>query len=396
MRQPFNDSCDIFKGPGTFVPGLFVGNFPCRFVRETGIVPDDIGYPHTIAYLTIDAYDPIGCWTAPFFGVDATLADQIEIASLPGERYWVVFSDTINWHGQASYYRAYLASLPLPANGPQGGVVIGGNALPTIIREILPTGGVLLGGAAAATFVRNIDTNGGVLIGGTALPAFERTYTPTGGVLIGGTALPAFERTYTPTGGVLIGGTAVPTFVPGITYYWKDTFTDTNNTLFTAHTGEVTPGGYTFDLNTWKIVSNTGENVSTTGRFRFDPGQTVWNYSCKFVVNEASGQIFFFFRNTDDFNRWRVQVNFSAGSATGFTLGCSGGTSFTGTGTVTLNTGTQYTVSISVNGASVSATINGVTVSTSNISHASSTLMKIQYFGSTAAVCFLDDLFVTN
>jgi len=396
MRQPFNTTCDFYKGPGTFVPGQFVGTFNARFVEERGIIPDDIGYPHTTAYLTIDDYDPKGCWTQPFFGVDATIADQVDVASRPGERFWVVFSDTITWKGQAPYYRAYLASLPLPQPGPRGGVVLGGSADTVMARVIDGQGGVVLGGTASVIFVRTVDAQGGVVLSGTAVPAFLRQYASAGGVVLGGTAVPAFLRQYASAGGVVLGGTAVPTFTPGITYYWKDTFTDTNGTLLTAHTGEVTPGGYTNNLNTWQIQSNTLENVSTTGRFQFNPSQTVWNQSCKFVVNEASGQIFFFFRNTDDFNRWRVQVNFSGGTASGFTLGCSGGTSFTGTGTVTLNTGTQHSLSISVNGASVSATINGVTVSTSNSSHASSTLMKIQYFGSTTNVCFIDDLFVTN
>ena len=164
MRSPFNDSCDIFKGPGTPTPGLFVGTFACRFILERAIVPDDPGYPSTVAYLTIEDYNPFGVWTSPFFGVDAGIGDRVFVASRPADTFVVIFTDTINWQTQDQYYRAYLAYDPLPPAGPEGGIIVNDSASRIVPQQSVMDGGVLVDDGASITPGGGLVMDGGVLV----------------------------------------------------------------------------------------------------------------------------------------------------------------------------------------------------------------------------------------
>lgn len=417
-RLPFNNTCDIFKGPGTATPGQYVGTFPCRFVVEDGIHALGPGCPTVPAYLTILGYQPQGAWTSPFFGMDATLCDRIAIPSGQAPRFWVLYTDAIIWLAQPAYYRAYLVYLPAPTPGPAGGIVWGGSASVSGVHDFVGEGGIVWGGSAGISTIRLITGSGGILWGGSANKYFSslfvgsggilwggdadssvthmRSITGSGGILWGGDASHSFTSAVVGSGGILWGGSATITFTPGITVYWYDTFTDTNGVNVPPHTGETTPGGYTSDFNQGQIQSNALVNAVTSYGIRFDPAATAWTYTANFKFDANSTGLFFMFRRNAGMQEWWVSIFPSAGSATGFNLVCNGGTPFTGVGTLAMTAGTTYTVTIVVTSTTVSATIGAVNVTTTNSSWNTATRMGFQMFAGATLANTVFDVRVTS
>ncbi len=360
MREAFNTTCDLYAGPGAPSPGLFIGTFPCRFVREDAILPSNPGVPVIQAYLTLEAYNPRGCFTYPSFGVDADIADRVIVATHPGQEYWVVYSDRINWYSQSPYFRAYLATLPPPSVAQLGGVLLGGSATISMSRVIGVDGGVLLGGSATISMSRVIGVDGGVLL----------------------------------------GGSATWSFTPGSTYYVVDTFTDSNGVVITSHTPDVGGPWYALD-GTMEIQSDSLQGTvfsSNNTAARIDSGHTDYHISVEFTI-PLTGSILvdlpiLMFRTVDRNNSWFCyQYNGS------FYLECrvAGVTTYQQLAFAGIVAGTTYTMFVYVTpGGNINAVCNGVNLNVSNATWASEThvgLWILSFAGTNDGTNF-DNLYV--
>lgn len=339
---------------------MYVGTFQCRYVVEDGIFAIGPGCPNIPAYLTLQGYQPQGAWTYPFFGVDSALCDRISIPSGGVPNYFCLYTDVIIWGGQTPYFRAYLVNLPTPPIAPVGGILFGGQATVVTVPPLVGYGGILFGGSAVVVTVPPFVTYGGLLLGGDTSNSVTRMR-----IVIG-------------EGGLLFGGQAVVVFTPGATIYWEDTFTDTNGTNVTAHTGETTPGGYSMVFGTAWIQGNFLANNSNSYALTFDPGETTWNAEVQLQWDTVTTDVNYLFRFQDAFNRWRVNIAVSGGSAAGFTLKNDQGGGFSGFGTLSMSAGTIYTLLMVVTPTSVSATISGVNVSTTDSALGTRTVMGFQ------------------
>jgi len=376
-RKPFNTTCDIFKGPGTALPGSFVGTFQCRYVVEDGIFAIGPGCPVIPAYLTIQGYQPQGAWTYPYFGVDAALCDRIAIPSGYTPQYYCLYTDIIIWGPQVPYFRAYLVRLPVSPTGPVGGLVFNGSAVVTTVPPFTAAGGLVFNGSAIVTTVPPFTAAGGILLGGDASSSMSR------------------KRFIVGDGGLLFNGSAIWSFTPGVTIYWEDTFTDTNGTAITSHVGETTPGGYTMVFGTAWIQSNFLANDSNSYSLTYDPAHTSYTATVLLQWDVLTTDMNVVFRSQDPFNRWRVNISMTAGSATGFTLRNDQGGGFSGFGTLSMFQGNTYTLILVVTPTTVSATISGVNVSTTDSALGSQTKMGFQCGSSATISNFFHSVLVT-
>lgn len=117
-RQEFNTTCDIFAGPGQAVPMAFKAACECRFVPQTGIAMVGPQSPVRVAWITMKAFQPTGGWQFPPLGFRPSLADRISIPSGGAMQWWVIYVEEVFWRSQPAYYRANVAHLPAPADGP--------------------------------------------------------------------------------------------------------------------------------------------------------------------------------------------------------------------------------------------------------------------------------------
>jgi len=377
-RAPFDTTCDLYTGPGTASPGTFIGTFPCRLVVEDGIEPVGTGNRDIPYYLTIDAYQPRGAWTAPFFGMDAALSDQVAVPSGTMPQWWVLYTDHIIWRGQAEYFRSYLVDLPIPSIVSSGGVLVGGTAIPTRIASVIPSGGVLVGGTAIPTRIASVIPSGGVLVGGTAIPSFIRTMLTSGGVLLGGETPIYRVRQIVSEGGCRIGGNAVPTFTPGITDRISDNFNVSNQTNAgrTPNVANVPGNTYVNVSGTCSVVSNTLQVTSYAGGAGWtwiSNGQPATGITVKLRLASSAGSvrqtILTLLRGVDTSNLWffEIDINAGANNNTLYLVEVAAGVSITrAQQTVTINADTDYTLTITDNGSSMAGTINGVTTSYSS------------------------------
>lgn len=372
-RLVFNSYCDIFKGPGTATPGLFVGTFACRYVTEDGIHAIGPGCPQIPAYLTIQGYQPQGAWTSPWFGMDSGLCDRIAIPSGQSPRFWTLYTDVIIWKAQAAYYRAYLVYLPAPNPGPGGGIVWNGSAIVVAVHPIAGSGGIVWNGSATVSALHPEIGVGGILWNGDPSGTLTR------------------KRYIYGYQGILWDGSASWTFTPGTTYYWRDTFTGSNGTALTSHTGEYTPGGYTNINGSYYLQSNqlaVDTNPSGYTQASFDAGHTAYTWTCDFTIastfyDGGDRYVVWYFRYANASNCCYVLIHVAAGSnsASGFSVAkvVSGVTTPLGTGTTTVNTATQYTMTLVLTTTNISVTINGVNVNVSESANASSTPTVLQF-----------------
>lgn len=204
-RGKFNTTCDIFRGPGSGAPGVHVGTFPCRLVREDAITTVGSGAPAIPFYLTIDAYTPTGSWKVVGFGLDPSLADQIAIPAGSHVRFWVLYTDHIEWHSP-DYFRAYLVQLPLPPAFGTGGVMLGGAATYDFVVNITSAGGLVANSSAYRTVARKYRGSGGVTVNSRGLFHVLSKIQGTGGLVVNSSGVFAHVFKLSGAGGVLTDG----------------------------------------------------------------------------------------------------------------------------------------------------------------------------------------------
>lgn len=212
MRGKFNTTVDVYKGPGSGSPGMFVGTFPCKLVREDAIATDGLGAPIISWYLTIDAYLPIGSWSFPSFGLDTSLADRLAVPSGVSPQFWVLYTDVVRWHALTPYYRSYLVMLPVPPPAGSGGAVCDGSAVWFFVFHPAISGGVEVGGSAHRMVAKHFVGQGGVELDGSPAWATRHVFVGRGGTECdGGGVYNTVHKFTSPSGGVECDGQAVIT-----------------------------------------------------------------------------------------------------------------------------------------------------------------------------------------
>lgn len=192
---------------------------------------------------------------------------------------------------------------------------------------------------------------------------------------------------------------------------WNDTFTEGSPpVLLTSHAAETGSGGYT-NLDGAMACNSSGHAVNSSADddfgFIFDAGIASGTFSFKFLIppasQDASGRAMYgYFRYADSANYWRVAVGISAmaDSTTAFQVqkSVSGMLSVPATGTVTLNTNTEYTCTIETTDTTVDVTINGVTAHADDGVFYSYTKRGVAFHStfSDTAKPYCDDVSVTN
>lgn len=111
-RLPFDQTVTFVRGPAQPDAGTTFGPFPCRLVLQENIEAVGIGGHAVPAWLTCEAYAPIGVWQDGVFSVQPGLADRVCVPSSAPASYFVFYCDRITWRNQVPYYRAYLFNLP--------------------------------------------------------------------------------------------------------------------------------------------------------------------------------------------------------------------------------------------------------------------------------------------
>jgi len=110
MRRQFNDSVDVYNGPGAAFPGVYRGRFPCRVVNfqyrsfvSTPFNEVDGYVTHNTATIAAGIYNPV----AGIFGVVLYTGSTLLIQST-GQTYTVVYQELIVKSGTPTYRRAYI------------------------------------------------------------------------------------------------------------------------------------------------------------------------------------------------------------------------------------------------------------------------------------------------
>lgn len=189
---------------------------------------------------------------------------------------------------------------------------------------------------------------------------------------------------------------------------WEDSFTGIDNTALTAHTGETT-SGYTNIDGAMKIVSNKAVNGSADDDFGFlfDAGVASGTFTFKFKIPPASQDnagrgMYAYFRYADSNNFWRVAIGFSAmaDSTSAFQVqkSVSGSLSVPATGTVTINTDTEYICTIETGDTGIDVTINSVAVHVDDGVFYAYTKRGVAFHStfSNTSRPYCDDVLVTN
>ncbi len=190
---------------------------------------------------------------------------------------------------------------------------------------------------------------------------------------------------------------------------WLDSFTDSNGTAIASHTGENTPGGYpgsaiSGGMQIWgnKAISATiGSSPGSFIGLYFDPGMTDYTMTFKFLIAPASQdsaqRVMRAYLRADNggVENFRITVIMGSGldSAAAFTIDKKVGASVTtvATGTTTINSDTEYTVTVVMTTTAISATINGVTANVTDSDYSTNTGIGLQHgfsFSSTSKPSF--------
>jgi hypothetical protein len=148
----------------------------------------------------------------------------------------------------------------------------------------------------------------------------------------------------------------------------SDTFTDTVGTNLTAHAPDVNtpnPGGFWTQITgTQKVIAGNKDQCSSfgagSGEYTLDAGQA--DYTLSETINFSSGDTGNYHglicRVTDGNNHWQVVVD--QGNGLMKIRERSGGSNTDRASTsVTINTGTDYTLQAVLSGTSITATLNG-------------------------------------
>jgi len=194
---------------------------------------------------------------------------------------------------------------------------------------------------------------------------------------------------------IAVGSVGLMEGVNPITDYWLDTFTDTNGTSIGSHTGEITPGGYALQFSsTAYIQGNQLTNNSNNYTVQFDPAVDTYTGEYRFSWDTNSQGVFVFFRFSDDFNRWEFRIFPGAlGVATQFEIICAAASVFLNA-SLTMNAFTEYLLTLVVTPTSISATINGVNISTTNSTLGTQTKQQLQAWSSSNQSNFFNKVHV--
>ena len=361
MREPFNTTCDVYAGPATAFPGAYRGSFLCRYVREDAIQTVGPGAPTIFGYVTIQAYQPVGMWGHPFFGLLPGLADEIVIPSGGMVRLAVLYTDVIEWRSQPTYYRAYLISLPLPAIGPYGGL--------------------LAGGAGGVEFSRFIDGSGGMLGDSAATWWRRRAWAGSGGLLGDSAATYSRRSSLVGSGGVLGDSAASMSFAPGVTWRIVDHFQVSNQTNAGRTPDTIDVPGTTWNTytGTMSVVSDALTPTAYSGSAalcHISNHQPIVSMSASIILpTSTSRQIaILLFRYNDQLNYWWAQIEYSVGGVSTNNLiylqqMLAGVGYFRATPmAATILPGTPYTMAVTDDGTNMVATVSGVSATYSGTS----------------------------
>jgi hypothetical protein len=194
--------------------------------------------------------------------------------------------------------------------------------------------------------------------------------------------------TDTTTCGGASSAVEVANVVAPVTTLWHDTFTDADGTALTSHTPDVGSGGYAAAVGTFHIESNAlaiatvdGSNAANA---TFNPGSAASTFSIDFVLHDGINTTVIYAYN-DAFALPHIEYV----SGTSWLVKAGANSS-----PVSLSVGVTYTLVVSVNGGNITATCNGVSVSTPIVS-LSTTWQILVYTFNVTSVTF-DNLRVTT
>jgi hypothetical protein len=185
--------------------------------------------------------------------------------------------------------------------------------------------------------------------------------------------------------GVGGGGSSVTTLL-------LDHFTDTNGTNLTAHTMDIGPG-WTVPSGTFSINSNQAK-MTVAGYAESQANQSDVTISAG-VTPQATNFAGLLARYSATTDYWRVTI--AAGTTNNWKITeVSGGTTTDrATGSVTINSGTQYAVQAVLSGTNITATVNGGN-SLSYGSASSNQTKTLHGLRGTSLNALWDDFQVTN
>jgi hypothetical protein len=138
-----------------------------------------------------------------------------------------------------------------------------------------------------------------------------------------------------------------------------DTFTDVTGTNITAHTMNIGPG-WTVSGTTWTIQTNQVEVTGASGGTIY-AGAGVANVTASVDVNITATTAVrhgHAGRFSDANNAWRTTLNQSGGLFELVEV-ASGTSTVRASASLTVNTGTAYTIAVTYNGTTITATVNG-------------------------------------
>jgi hypothetical protein len=159
------------------------------------------------------------------------------------------------------------------------------------------------------------------------------------------------------------------TTLPAPVIYALDTFTDTNGTNLTAHTMDVGTGwivsaqaGVAYPTATIQGNKAASGASSNYGAFLEDAGVFNGLLTCD-IVSDTAGDGGLHFRGTDANNTWMARWNQGGAQAVEIYERTAGTWTQKATAALAGAIQTAYTITITLNGTAISATVNGVTAS---------------------------------
>lgn len=241
------------------------------------------------------------------------------------------------------------------------------------------------GGGEYATSVVGVvsGTTYNVLVGDRTKGYGNTTFDDTTVVAVGGG-----DATLASAGVGGTGGTGTTLYNGGTggrpALAWYDTFTEGANTAVAAHTPNVGSGGYTLVAVDGTITGGVQGWTSTgDGKFSFHPGILTTAHVRFSFTKDA---VWLYFRAVDGTlaDSWAV-----AASSGGITIYYNGAVQ--ATSTVSLVDTTTYEFSLTDNGSVITATLNGVSVTFTSTTNATSTYggMRIQGIGNGTKILVL-------
>lgn len=116
MRAPFDRLVNLYYGPDTATPGVLRhGEVPARLVPDEAFTDTADPLSLSSAYLTMDAFEPLGPDTTPTvlqqWTYDYGVGDQVALTPGADITHQVVRVELRSWPTGSSYWRAHIAPL---------------------------------------------------------------------------------------------------------------------------------------------------------------------------------------------------------------------------------------------------------------------------------------------